>query len=119
METVVVVQNHPLQNLPPYLLAIWAILERAILSFSMKWPILQFGRFWSESATLPFCSLGYFGVGDSGVGDIEFFNGMGDFAVWAIMEGAILEMGNFVPLPAKTFPGPPVPFPPPRFQSCC
>ena len=54
------------------------------------WAILQYGRFYI---------LGDFGVGDSGVGDIEFFNRMGDFAVWAILEWAILELGDFATLP--------------------
>ncbi len=41
-------------------------------NFLIQWAILQFGRFYI---------LGDFGVGDSGVGDFEFFNRMGDFAV--------------------------------------
>ena len=65
--------------------AVRPILERAILSFSMKWVILKWAIlrvFLNER----FCSLG-----DSGVGNFEFFNGMGDFAVWAILEWAILS----------------------------
>ncbi len=98
------VQNHPLQNLPPYHFAVRVILEWAILSFSNDGQFCSSANsgagdfeFFNEVGNFKvgdfevffndrFCSLG-----DSGVGNFEFFNGMGDFAVWAILEWAILS----------------------------
>ncbi len=63
-------------------LAVWAILEWTILRvFLVEWAILHF-----------FCNPS---VGDSGVGDFVFFNGMGDFTVWAILHFGRFWSGRF------------------------